>query len=54
MELKTKLSKEEIVRIHILSSIIKQDIILHEQFPSQNIMGYLLNYSKEIQEILKK
>jgi hypothetical protein len=53
MELKTKLSKDEIFRIHILSSIIKQDIILHEQFPSQDIMGALLYYSKEIQEILK-
>ena len=49
-----KLTKEEVVKIHTLASIIKDQVSLYNNFPTESILDSIVRFTNEIQEITTK
>ena len=49
-----KLTKEETMIIHTLASIIKEQVSLYNNFPTESILDSIVRFTNEIQEITSK
>ena len=49
-----KLTKEEVVKIHTLAHIIKDQVLLYHGRASESILDSIVRFSNEIQEITTK
>lgn len=49
-----KLTKEEVGKIHLLVSTIKEQVLSYHHYPTESILDSIVRFSIEIQKIITK